>query len=54
MAWWSVCAKFNGYRAAAVAEVVDLLRAGGAEVSQRHCELAANAGASEVEAALRR
>ena len=54
MAWWSVGAKFNGYRAAAVAEVVDLLRAGGAAVSQRHRELAANAGASEVEAALRR
>lgn len=54
MAWWSVGAKYNGYRAAAVAEVVDLLRAGGAEVSRRHRELAANAGASEVEAALRR
>ncbi|MFI5508116.1 ankyrin repeat domain-containing protein [Mycobacterium sp. NPDC051804] len=54
MAWWSVGSKFNGYRAVAVAELVDLLRAGGAEVSQRHRELAANAGASEVEAALRR
>ena len=54
MAWWSVGAKFNAYRAAAVADVVDILRAGGATVSQRHRELAANAGASEVEAALRR
>jgi ankyrin repeat protein len=54
MAWWSVGAKFNGYKAAAVADLVDLLRAGGAEVSQRHRELAVNAGASEVEAALRR
>lgn len=54
MAWWAVGAKFNGYRAAAVADVVDLLRAGGAAVSQRHYEHAANAGASEVEAALRR
>jgi ankyrin repeat protein len=54
MAWWSVGAKFNGYRAAAVCDVVDLLRSGGAAVSQRHRELAANAGASEVEAALRR
>jgi hypothetical protein len=53
LAWWSVGSTFNGYRAVAVAELVDLLRAGGAEVSQRHRELAANAGASEVEAALR-
>ena len=53
LAWWAVGAPFNGYRAAAVAEVVDLLRAGGAAVSERHRELAA-AGASEVEAALRR
>lgn len=54
MAWWSVGAKFNGYRAAAVADIVDILRAGGATVSARHRELAANAGAPEVEAALRR
>ena len=54
MAWWAVGATFNGYRAAAVADMVDLLRAGGATVTQRHRELAANAGASEVEAALRR
>ena len=54
MAWWSVGATFNGYRAAAVADLIDLLRAGGATVTQRHRELAANAGASEVEAALRR
>jgi uncharacterized protein len=54
MAWWAVGAAFNGYRAAAVVEVVEGLRAGGAVVSARHRELAANAGASEVEAALRR
>jgi len=54
MAWWSVGAAFNGYRVAAVADMVDLLRAGGATVTQRHRELAARAGASEVEAALRR
>ncbi|ORB63677.1 ankyrin repeat domain-containing protein [Mycolicibacterium tusciae] len=54
LAWWAVGAAFNAYRAAAVAGVVDLLRAGGAAVSQRHRELAAQAGASEVEAALRR
>jgi len=54
MAWWAAGAAFNGYRSAAVVEVVDVLRAGGAVVSARHRELAANAGASEVEAALRR
>jgi len=54
MAWWAVGATFNGYRAAAVADLVDLLRAGGATVTQRHRELAAKAGAPEVEAALRR
>lgn len=54
MAWWGVGAAFNAYRAAAVADLVDLLRAGGAGVSQRHRELAAQAGPPEVEAALRR
>ena len=54
MKWWSVGATYNGYRAGTVADVIDLLRAGGATVTQRHGELAARAGASEVEAALRR
>jgi hypothetical protein len=54
MTWWAAGAAFNEYRAAAVVEVVDLLRAGGAVVSERHRELAANAGAPEVAAALRR
>lgn len=54
MAWWAVGAAFNAYRAVAVADLVDLLREGGAGVSQRHRELAAQAGAPEVEAALRR
>ncbi len=54
LAWWAVGGRFAGYRAAAVAEVIELLRSGGAVVSQRHRELAAAAGASEVEAALRR
>jgi hypothetical protein len=54
MAWWAVGATFTGYRAGDVAEVIDVLRAGGAVVSQRHRVLAADAGASEVEAALRR
>jgi ankyrin repeat protein len=54
MAWWAVDATFTEYRAGDVAEVIDVLRAGGAVVSERHRELAADAGASEVEVALRR
>jgi hypothetical protein len=44
----------TGYRAGEVAEVIEILRAGGADVTERHRELAARAGASQVEAALRR
>ena len=54
MAWWAVGATFNGYRAGEVAAEIDILRAGGAQVSERHRRLAADAGASEVETALRR
>jgi hypothetical protein len=54
LSWWPVGVRFAGYRAGAVADVIDILRAGGAEVTERHRELAANAGASQVEAALRR
>ena len=39
---------------AVIAGVIDILRAGGAQVTDRHRELAASAGASQVEAALRR
>jgi hypothetical protein len=46
--------RLAGYRAGEVADVVDILRAGGAEVTARHRELAATAGALQVEAALRR
>ncbi|MCV7298822.1 ankyrin repeat domain-containing protein [Mycobacterium barrassiae] len=54
LAWWAVGAKFNGYRSGRVVELIDILRAGGAEVSPRHRELAADAAAPDVEAALRR
>jgi uncharacterized protein len=54
MSWWSVGARFAEYRAGDVANIVDILRAGGANVTERHRELAASAGASQVEAALRR
>jgi hypothetical protein len=53
LAWWAISgAKFNGYRSADVSSVIEILRAGGAEVSERHRGMAA--GASAVEAALRR
>jgi ankyrin repeat protein len=53
MAWWSISgAKYNGYRCDDVCSVIDILRAGGAEVNDR--DLSRAAGASAVEAALRR
>jgi uncharacterized protein len=54
LSWWVVGVRFAGYRARDVADVIDVLRAGGAAVTERHRELAASAGASQVEAALRR
>ncbi len=54
LSWWAVGVRFAGYRAGHVADVIDILRAGGAEVTDRHRELAATAGASQVETALRR
>ena len=54
LSWWPVGVRFAGYRAGDVADVIDILRAGGADVTERHRELAASAGASQVEAALRR
>jgi uncharacterized protein len=54
LSWWPVGVQFAGYRAGDVADVIDILRAGGAGVTERHRELAASAGASQVEAALRR
>ena len=54
LSWWPTAVQFAGYRAGEIAAVVDILRAGGAEVIDRHRELAARAGASQVEAALRR
>jgi uncharacterized protein len=53
--WWAATgARYAGYRATDVAEIVGILRAGGAKVTDRHRELAAEAGASQVESALRR
>ena len=52
--WWATSARIAGHRASDVAEIIDILRAGGAVVTDGHRELAADAGASQVEAALRR
>jgi uncharacterized protein len=54
MAWWSMGARYAAHRAEDVTDVIDILRAGGANVTDRHRDLAADAGASQVEAALRR
>lgn len=54
MSWWSVAARYAAYRAGDVADVVDVLRSGGAAVTDRHLEFAAAAGAPQVDAALRR
>jgi hypothetical protein len=54
LSWWSVGARFAGHRAVQVADIIDILRAGGARLTPRHRELAAAAGASEVQAAVRR
>jgi hypothetical protein len=54
MSWWAMGVRFAAYRAGDVAGVVEILRADGAEVTEHHRELAASAGASQVEAALHR
>ena len=52
--WWAdIGVRYSGYRAKDVADIIDILRAGGAQVTERHREFAATAGASQVEAALR-
>jgi uncharacterized protein len=53
LSWWVVGSRFAGYRAAEVAAVAEILRAGGAEVTDRHRELAAGVGVEAVRAALR-
>lgn len=53
LTWWPLGVKYGKHRADEVAAIVEILRAGGAEVTQHHRELAARAGASQVESALR-
>ncbi|MGH3582141.1 MAG: ankyrin repeat domain-containing protein [Mycobacterium sp.] len=52
LVWWSVNIPWAGYRAAVVVSVVEILRAGGAVVTDRHGALAAEAGVRSVCAAL--
>ncbi len=54
LSWWAVGVHSAACRAGDIADIIDILRAGGAVVTDRHRELAASAGASQVEAALRR
>ena len=54
MSWWPTGVRVAGYRAGQVADVIDVLRSGGAAVTASHRDLAATAGASQVEDALRR
>ena len=54
LAWWVAAVKDSANRADAVEDVVDVLRAGGAEVTERHRTLATAAGIEQVTAALRR
>lgn len=52
LVWWTVNVRWAAYRADAVVDVIEILRAGGATVTDRHRELAAEAGVSKVSSAL--
>jgi hypothetical protein len=54
LSWWTIGVRDAGCRAGDVADVIDILRAGGATVTDGQRELAATARASQVEAAIRR
>lgn len=43
LTWWAMNVRWAGYRRGEVVDVVEILRAGGAEVNERDRELAANA-----------
>ncbi|OBF93193.1 hypothetical protein A5790_12395 [Mycobacterium sp. 852002-51152_SCH6134967] len=53
MSWWALGAEVSAEKAGVVADVVDVLRTGGAEVTARHLDLAAGASVERVTAALR-
>jgi hypothetical protein len=52
LAWWSVNVRWAAYRAGEVVAVIDLLRAAGAPITERHRELAAAAEVAPVVDAL--
>jgi uncharacterized protein len=52
LVWWAVNVRWAGYRRGEVVDVIKILRAGGAVVTERDRELAADAGAPEVISAL--
>ncbi|MFH5229347.1 hypothetical protein [Antrihabitans spumae] len=52
LVWWAANVRWAGYRAADVVEVVELLRIGGAAITDRDRELATQAGNAKVAAAL--
>jgi hypothetical protein len=52
LVWWAVNVRWAGYRRGEVVDVIKILRAGGAAVTERDRELAADAGAPEVISAL--
>lgn len=54
LVWWSLNARWVGYRASVVGGLVEILCAAGAEVTERHHELAAQADVASVTAALGR
>lgn len=52
LTWWAIAAPDNGCRAGTVGELIDTLRAAGADATARHRKLAADAGIDQVAAAL--
>lgn len=54
LVWWSLNARWMGYRAPDVVGIVEILRAGGATVTERHLEQAAAAGVDSVSVAVSR
>lgn len=52
LVWWAVNVRWAGYRVDDVVDVVEILRAGGAAITDRHRELAGEAGVERVTAAL--
>jgi hypothetical protein len=52
MSWWAMNASYAAYRARQVTDMIEMLCAGGALVTDRHCQLAATAGSADVVATL--